>query len=184
MWFCNSDLFCVHYFSCRKPFIDISVASKSHSKKPHLRYFCTILHKGMPIPWISLHRWMFGPLYLFISLPSQYNCCSLTPFFSLSPLCLLPSTVSSLSTLFHDHLFSQLIHSWGAMVLRLPLWSTDPGFFGLIKGDLLNKVTAFKEQLTIDKKKTDNCESSAVQLFRWGLFNSSDPHNSGDLLLF
>lgn len=131
MWFCNSDLFCVHYFSCRKPFIDISVASKSHSKKPHLRYFCTILHKGMRIPWISLHRWMFGPLYLFISLPSQYNCCSLTLFFSLSPLCLLPSTVSSLSTLFHDHLFSQLIHSWGAptVIHRSWLFRSNKGGF-------------------------------------------------------
>uniref|UniRef100_A0A8C1L510 Adhesion G protein-coupled receptor D1 n=1 Tax=Cyprinus carpio TaxID=7962 RepID=A0A8C1L510_CYPCA len=54
----------------------------------------TILHKGMPIPWISLHRWMFCPLYLFFSLPPQYNCCSLTPCFTLSPLRLLLSSLN------------------------------------------------------------------------------------------
>lgn len=179
MWFCNSDLFCVHYFSCRKPFIDISVASKSHSKKPHLRYFCTILHKGMRIHWISLHRWMFGPLYLFISLCPH----STTVVHSLhSSVCLLSVFCHPLCL--HWALFSMIISSLNSSIHEvLPLWSTDPGFFGLIKEDLLNKVTAFKEQLTIDKKP-DNRESSAVQLFRWGLFNSSDPHNSGDLLLF
>lgn len=134
MWFCNSDLFRVYSFTVDKLLLIVQLPlSKSHPKKPHLRCFCTysILYKGMPIPWISLHRWMFDSLYPFISLPPQYNCCSLVPYFILSPLCLLPSTVSSLSTLFHDHLFSQLIHSWGAMVLRLPQRSTDPGFLGL-----------------------------------------------------
>lgn len=173
MWFCNSDLFCVHYFSCRKPFIDISVASKSHSKKPHLRYFCTILHKGMRIPWISLHRWMFGPLYLFISLPFTHS---------------ILQSVSSLSSAIHC-VFTEHSFPWSSLLSTHPFMRCshcDPqilAFSGLIKEDLLNKVTAFKEQLTIDKKP-DNRESSAVQLFRWGLFNSSDPHNSGDLLLF
>jgi len=54
---------------------------------------------------------------------------------------------------------------------------------GITKEDLLTKITALaKEKLTIDKNPTCH-ESSAVQLLRWGILNSLDPHNSRDLLL-
>lgn len=137
----------------------------------------------MPIPWISLHRWMFGPLYLFISLPP------LQLLFTHSVL----QSVSFLSSAIHcvstEHSFP-----WSSLLLTHPFMrcdgatapnvSTDPGFLGLIKEVLLNKVTAFKwEQLTIDQKKKNN-EKKWIHLqfscSDW-LFHSPDPHNSGDL---
>lgn len=164
MWFCHSDLFCVHYFSCRKPFIDISIASKSHLKKPHLRYFCTILHKGMLIPWISLHRWMFGPLYLFI-------CCLLTPFLSLSPLssaihCVFTEHSFPWSSLLSTHPFMRCNGAAAPTVIQRS-WLFRSNKRGFIKQSHCIQRTTYHWQ-----KQTDNRESSAVQLFRWGLYNS------------
>jgi len=102
-------------------------------------------------------------------------------------------SVSSLSSAIHCVFFTEHSFPSSSLLSTHPFMRCDGAMaptvihrsclLGITKEDLLTKITALaKEKLTIDKNPTCH-ESSAVQLLRWGILNSLDPHNSRDLLL-
>lgn len=72
-----------------------------------------LVHKGMPIPWISLHRWMFSPLQsvpLYLSAPTVqllFTCSTLqsVSFLSSAIHCVFTEHSFPSSSLFSTHPF-------------------------------------------------------------------------------